>query len=164
MQNSQIIKLIASSLFTISLSTSVVAAERIVHFAISGNNYCDSNHVSEITFNVSNLGNTPTLVTVFLYRRDGTSMVQLGTNNNGIFSTITPGTPFNLGARTTEHYHLPIGGPSTIPCSDRVFSGKIVVDSLDSVLLASGWVTGRRYTADTTMSAVPITVNESKPF
>lgn len=142
-------------------SLSVFADVRSIEFPIPGNQYCDSAHVSEISFSISNLSDVQTSIKFDLYKIDGSPLLTNGTANNGMGSELILGEEFTLNNRATTTYHLPFGKGSTA-CSERVYHGKITIFGLNGRVIASGFISGRNQ--ENFRSSSPIIINSGKSF
>ncbi|MFB0840913.1 hypothetical protein [Paenibacillus oleatilyticus] len=109
-----------------------------IAFQIPANNYCSADKSLDFSFQLSNAGSTPADITVSFYQQDGTKLTTEGTSYQEIGSTIIPGKPFTLKGYTTGLYHINFG--NHLKCSERVYLGRIFVNSGKASLLARGWV------------------------
>jgi hypothetical protein len=124
-------------------------------FQIPANNYCSAENSHDISFQLSNAGETAADITLYFYTQDGTEFNSEGTSYRDIGSTMAPGKPMSLKAHATGLYHINFGNHKT--CAERVYLGRIVVNSGQASLLAQGWVNMNGQTE-------AITVNDSKKF
>lgn len=151
-------------LCSIILCSGAYAEKRIVEFSVPGNQYCDGNHMSEISISISNLSNNSTSVILDLYKIDGSALLLAGTSNNGIISDIVLGQANTLSGKSTKAYHLPFQDQHVLgaPCSDKIYHGRITVDSLDGRIVAAGSIAARNL--EYFRGAATILINEGKPF
>ena len=143
-------------LIPLSSSASIVGSNsNEMYFSIPANSFCDQSHKLDISLVLTNVNTGSVEATLALYKQDGSALTTVGTSNNGINSTITPGTAITIASNNTAFYHLSYGGQVS-NCTDRVFLGKIVLNSgtVGSVL-ASGWING-------TNGNTPIIINSGQ--
>ncbi|MFE5317864.1 hypothetical protein ACFQ88_04040 [Paenibacillus sp. NPDC056579] len=124
-------------------------------FQLPMNNYCSQEDDLDVSFQLSNASDEAANVTLFFYKQDGTSFTEEGTSYRDIGSTIVPGKPTTIAANGTQLYHINFGNHKT--CGERIYLGKIKVNSGQVSLLARGWV-------NSTDGVEPITVNDNKRF
>ncbi|MCP3772967.1 hypothetical protein NLX71_06465 [Paenibacillus sp. MZ04-78.2] len=109
-----------------------------IAFQLPTNNYCSAEQSLDFSFQLSNAGSTPADITVSFYQQDGGKFTTEGTSYQQIGSTIIPGKPFTLKGNATGLYHINFG--NHLNCNDRIYLGKISVNSGKASLLARGWV------------------------
>lgn len=124
-------------------------------FQIPANNYCSAENSLDLSFQLSNAGDTAADVTVRFYMQDGTEFTSEGSSYREIGSTIVPGQSTTLKAHATGLYHINFGNHKA--CAERVYMGRITVNSGQASLLAQGWV-------NTNGRVDAIAVNENKRF
>lgn len=129
-------------------------------FQIPMNNYCSPENPLDLSFQLSNAADTPADITLHFYQRDGSEFKEQGSSYVEIESTLLPGTPFTLQAHETGLYHINFGNHKR--CSERIYVGKIEVNSGQASLLAGGWVATRE--GMKTIGTEHIIVNERKAF
>ncbi|RXE87980.1 MULTISPECIES: hypothetical protein [unclassified Pseudoalteromonas] len=142
-------------------SSGIYANERTVEFSVPGNQYCDANHVTELSLVVSNLSDVETTIKLDLYTIKGTPLIHGGTANNGMESELTTGQELVLSGRATTTYHIPFG-KGNVACSSRIYHGKITVSSLNGRVIASGFISGRN--KELFRSSAPIIINGGNAF
>lgn len=138
---------LAASILTISATTVSAEVSRVEYFTIQSNTVCGNvssanQYRDDFMFNINNTSNTPVNVTVYLYKKDGTSISSSGASGFGLSSDFTPGTPVTIDANSTvqyvNFYGFSASGTGTLPCGERPTYGKIVVNSNNGPLLAGG--------------------------
>ncbi|ADZ93084.1 hypothetical protein [Marinomonas mediterranea] len=154
-------KLMSLVCFSLLSSATAYASERSVEFSIPGNQYCDANHVSEVSFSISNLSDINTTIRLDLYKVDGAELQSSGTANNGMTSDLMLGQDYVLAGRETATFHAPFG-KGNLACSDRVYYGKISISDLNGRVIASGFISGRN--KELFRSGVPILINNGIAF
>ncbi|NEZ40993.1 IPT/TIG domain-containing protein [Paenibacillus alvei] len=107
------------------------------YFQIPANTYCSKASFIDLSLEFTNTQDTEAVVTLLLFKKDGSLYTEKGTSIDGLESTIEPGIPFSIQRGSTETYHISYGGHLN-NCSDRVYSGKLVVTS--GTISANGWV------------------------
>ncbi|MEK3722334.1 fibronectin type III domain-containing protein [Paenibacillus sp. FSL H8-0034] len=117
--------------------------QNIKEFSIPMNSFCSVSQSMDLSLNITNLKSSVADLKLFLYKKNGASLSTAGSSYDGIESTIVPATSFQLAGNETSLYHITFGG-SNNNCADRVYSGKIEVDSESYSLIASGWVDGTK--------------------
>lgn len=125
-------------------------------FTIPLNSYCDQSHTADLSLNISNINASSSSVTLYLYNKDGSTLKLPGNSYNGVESTIIPGIPKEISGNNTEFYHLSFGGNGA-ECSERVYYGKLVSNTINSNLIAGGWV-------DSTRGNATIIINNGEPW
>ncbi|OXM87584.1 hypothetical protein CF651_04465 [Paenibacillus rigui] len=130
-------------------------APQAMAFQIPANSYCSAEESHDFSLQVANAGEAEADITLYLYNQDGTEFTSEGSSYRDIGSTIVPSKPAALKAHATGLYHINFGNHKT--CAERVYLGKVVVNSGEASLLAQGWVSinGQKEA---------ITVNENKRF
>ncbi|MDF9845470.1 MULTISPECIES: hypothetical protein [unclassified Paenibacillus] len=88
--------LIASMLITSSGDVSA-NVNRVIYFSIQSNTVCGDNsstnqYRDQFMFNINNLSDVDSDVTLYLYTKNGTQITNPGVNDNGTVSDIVPGT------------------------------------------------------------------------
>lgn len=142
------IKILLTTFIGMSLvQAAVVSAEEAtisnaVSFQIPANTYCSQSNPMDFSFELVNTESQSANITLHLFKKDGTESTSVGSSYDGIESTLTPGTAISLSGNAAGIYHLNYGTQQS--CSDRVYSGKIVVNSGSTSLLARGWVDSKR--------------------
>ncbi|MCU6795149.1 discoidin domain-containing protein [Paenibacillus sp. WQ 127069] len=121
----------------------IEVSQNYKEFSIPMNSFCSVSQSVDLSLNITNLKNSVADLKLFLYKKNGASLSTAGSSYDGIESTIVPATSFQLAGNETSLYHITFGG-SNNNCADRVYSGKIEVDSESSSLIASGWVDGTK--------------------
>ncbi|MDF2962447.1 MAG: hypothetical protein K0S39_4182 [Paenibacillus sp.] len=124
-------------------------------FQIPMNTYCSASESQDFSFQLSNAAGTAADLTVYFYNLDGTAFNVEGSAYREIQSNIVPGTAFSLKGHATGAYHINFGNHKG--CGERVYLGKIVVNSGQASLLASGWV-------ETNDKLDSFSVNDNKKF
>lgn len=124
-------------------------------FQLPMNNYCSIENSMDVSFQLSNASDAPANVTVTFYKQDGTPFNEEGTAYNEIGSTLVPGKSMTIAANATELYHNNFGNHKS--CKERIYVGKIKVNSGQASLLARGWVR-------TNNKEELITVNNNQTF
>lgn len=107
------------------------------YFQIPANTYCSKASFIDLSLEFTNTQDTEAVVTLLLFKKDGSLYTEKGTSIDGLESTIEPGIPFSIQRGSTETYHISYGGHLN-NCSDRVYSGKLLVTS--GTISANGWV------------------------
>jgi hypothetical protein len=107
-------------------------------FSIPMNNYCSNENDHDFSFQLSNTGDKPAELTVSFYQLNGNLFNEEGTSYREMQSTLKPGTAFTLAPHATALYHNNFGNSKS--CNERVYMGRIVVNSGQASLVASGWV------------------------
>lgn len=154
-------KLISAGILCLSVVSGLAYAanERIVRFAIPGNQYCDSQHSTEVSISITNLSDVSQTITLDLFKIDGTTLTNYGTSNNGIGSELDLSEPFAISAKATTTLHVPFDG---VNCPKRVYHGKITVNGNNGLILASGYVSGRA--GQNFRSGATINIMNGQPF
>lgn len=164
--------------FTTSVSATGISSNvsRVVYFTVQSNVACGAwdnganNYRSDFNFNINNISEVNTDVTVYLYNKDGVLLSNVGNPGYGYSSEIIPGTPITIGPNKTVQYTGFYGYGQPASCSERPAYGKIVVHSNSTLLMAGGEIQGRRYlTTDKvpyweTYNTTTVTVNQGNPF
>ncbi|TDG00189.1 hypothetical protein [Paenibacillus piri] len=134
---------------------------REMAFQIPMNSYCSAENSLDFSFQLSNAADTAADLTVRFYNLDGTAFNAEGSSYREIQSSIVPGTAFRLKANATGTYHINFGNHKS--CSERVYLGKITVNSGQASLLARGWVNANG-TNGANGIVEQVTVNDNKAF
>jgi len=153
-------------LFSLSATYAAADVSRVVYFSIQNNAGCNTtSNMYSIMFNISNTGLSTANVTLQLYNSAGTEITITGSSVDGYMSNITPGTPFTLDSKETEHYHVNFGYTSSNACSDRPAFGKITVNNEAGLLVASGETRSlNRLSTPVLFAGAPIIINAGQPF
>ncbi|MFD0677665.1 MULTISPECIES: hypothetical protein [unclassified Paenibacillus] len=109
-----------------------------IAFQIPMNTYCSSENSLDFSFQLSNALGTAADLTLYLYGQDGTAFNEEGSSYREIQSSLVPGKAFQLKGNATGTYHINFGNHKK--CNERVYMGKIVVNSGQASVLARGWV------------------------
>ncbi len=171
---------------TLILTSSVSATgtnlevSRVQYFTIQSNVHCGDisknwQYRSDFMFNVNNISDISTDITVYLYKKDGTLFTAPGDAGYGYATEIIPGTPITIAANSTVQYVNHFGYSSNsnvthLDCSERPAYGKIVVHSNHGLLMANGEMQGMKYITSTTptrweaYNRSTVTVNSGNPF
>jgi hypothetical protein len=122
-------------------STLAQASSNEISFQIPMHDFCSVENAFDFRLQLSNTSGQTANVTLYLYHKDGSLFNEEGTSYNGMESSIAPGTPMKLKGNATELYHMNFGNHKK--CDERIYSGKIVANSGQASLLATGWVNRR---------------------
>jgi hypothetical protein len=158
--------MLVAAILTISATSVTGEASRVQWFTIQNNSACSSTAYTNMFFNVNNVSDNSTNVTVRLYNDAGIE-ITIPTRDSAGYPTgsISPGTTFSLAGKSTKHYIMVIGGGYTsYSCDDRPAFGKIVVESDSGLIMAGGEIKGARASDGLMFTHADIIVNGGKPF
>lgn len=154
---------------------------RVIYFSIQSNTVCGDNsslnqYRNQFLFNINNLSDVDSDVTLYLYTKNGTLITNPGVNDNGMASDIVPGTQKTISANSTVQYTSLFGYPTTknLSCDMRPAYGKIVINSNHGLFMASGEYSAEKYLQDSSLvnsssyytkyQSSTIVVNGGNPF
>ncbi|NQX57517.1 Ig-like domain-containing protein [Paenibacillus qinlingensis] len=145
------------AMFTIPTVVSAASTTNELNFSIPMNTFCSGSNQVDLSLNITNLNPDASNLTLNLYKKGGSQFNSVGSAYDGIDSTITPGSAFNLNANDTAEYHFSFGGQSGL-CTDRPFSGKLIANNgADISIVASGFVRS-------SSGVAPIIINAGKQW
>ncbi|MGG1555018.1 fibronectin type III domain-containing protein [Paenibacillus ferrarius] len=142
------VKSVLSTLLILSLMpTAIASAEDTTNsselsFQIPMNTYCSQFNPIDFSFELVNSESQSANITLHFFKKDGTESTLVGSSYDGIESTLTPGTAILLAGNAASVFHINYGAQQS--CSERVYSGKVVVNSGSASLFARGWVDSKR--------------------
>ncbi|MEI7026146.1 hypothetical protein [Paenibacillus sp. y28] len=100
-----------ATMFSSLTVTGAAAAEssRTVYYSVQSNTVCGNLNTNQqyrdkLVFNINNLSDVATDVTLYLYTKNGSQLTSAGIQDSGITSDITPGTQITIPANSTVSY------------------------------------------------------------